>query len=127
MTFRWDDLVGARFCYGGRGPEFDCWGLVREALLRQGQDPPEYPSSDDGSANAATAAIATASPVWERLTEPEVGCVVAFRDDCGLVSHVGVIIEGGRFLHIREATAACAEKLNSPLWRRRIAGFYRLA
>ncbi len=52
------------------------------------------------------------------------GDVVLFRM-AGAESHLGVVIEQGRFLHARAATDSCVESYRSPLWARRVAGFWR--
>lgn len=124
MSFEYQDLIGRSFRFGGRGPdEYDCWGLARECLRRQGLNPPDYPSTELGAENAET--LSGAVPRWIELQEPEIGCVVAFRMSLGMASHVGIVVAPGRFLHVLEHTRACVERLSSPLWKRRIAGFYR--
>jgi cell wall-associated NlpC family hydrolase len=123
MTFGYQDLIGKPFRFGGRGPdEYDCWGLVRECLRRQGLNPPDYPSAELGTVNAAT--LAQAAPAWTAVQTPAFGCVVAFRMNCGMASHVGIVVGRHQFLHVLEHTHTCVERLSSPLWRNRITGFY---
>lgn len=90
--------VGVPYRYGGDGTDgFDCSGLVHYAYARAGKAVPR-----------------TTGDLWRRTrpvqgTELEVGDIVFF-DIAGKVSHVGLYLGSGRFVHApstgREVTVA---------------------
>lgn len=61
---------------------------------------------------------------WVRADAPRALDVVVFTR-AGRCSHVGVCIGNGQFLHVEEGSTSRKERLSSPLWARRIEGFYR--
>lgn len=61
---------------------------------------------------------------WGPVARPMADDVVVFRR-AGRPSHVGVCISSTEFLHVEENSKSCIERLSSPLWSRRIEGFYR--
>lgn len=127
MTTRLDisDLVGAPFAWNGRGPAFDCFGLLLECSRRLGLDPPDYQAKpNDGETNAAIVAAGLGDG-WREIARPTAGCAVLFR---GSEPHVGVMLAGERFLHTRERIGqAVVERLSHPFWSRSFAGFYEYA
>lgn len=126
MTVPYQDLIGKPFAWGARGPEaFDCWGLVRFALARAGQVVPDYPSNTMGKENAVTMLKAMTEAHWLRAKDVQIGDVVTFRMNERFPTHVGLMIEPDRFLHILVDTHVVTERLSSPLWIRRQMGFYR--
>ncbi len=120
------DLLGRRFRYGGRGPEcYDCYGLVMEVYRRFGIQLP-----DCGTASTPAeidAMIKEFSRHWVKIRQPEIPSVVAFYIRRPYVSHLGVVIGPDRFIHIMQRSLVTVERLSSPVWRHRIAGFYRWA
>lgn len=61
---------------------------------------------------------------WARVDQPQPLDVVVFTR-AGRPSHVGVCIGNGQFLHVEEGGTSRIDRLSSPLWARRIEGFYR--
>lgn len=59
-----DDLIGAPWELGGRGPGYDCWGVAREVLIRMGITPPEIPA---GPERDPVAAVEEFGDGWVRL------------------------------------------------------------
>jgi cell wall-associated NlpC family hydrolase len=128
------DLIGAPFIDGGRGPEgYDCWGLVCEVFRREGIELRDYREcglschDDVGFSRIFSEEIHR----WTRHELPNVPVpsVVAIRfSNPSLVNHVGVYIGERvgeyRFLHTREKTGVCIERIDAPYWRHRIEGFY---
>jgi cell wall-associated NlpC family hydrolase len=55
---------------------------------------------------------------------PETGAVVAIRNAPGIVNHCGVVVAPGRFLQILKGVGVHLASLDSPRYRRRIAGYY---
>lgn len=120
------DLIGAPFVPGGRGPGYDCYGLVREAARRLGIALPEYayPLAAVTVPAEIAGVLAEAMPTWQPCG-PEVGAVAAIRNAPGLVNHCGIVIAPGLLLHTLAKIGAYTVPLDSPAWRHRIVGYYR--
>ena len=122
------DFIGIP--YRSRGAGFDgadCYGLAvlynRHVL---GKELPDYSSlyvsADDF--DDASGAIAKGRENWEAVTEGKAGDVILFRQ-MGVVSHVGIYLDGVDFLHIAQGGAACLEAMDSLNWAKRIDGIMR--
>ena len=123
---RLDGLIEkSRFVDGGRGPhDFDCYGLVMEVYRRYGISLPEQNISCMDTPKIVSE-IEKQRPRWIRLSTPQRPCVVAIRLQPGIVSHVGVYIGNGQFIHAyRNAGGVCINRINEPTWKRRIEGYY---
>ena len=121
-----NDLIGVPFSDGGRGPDsFDCWGLCLEVFKRHGLSLRDYKLCCHDS-EGFNVLFLGALPEWTRHEGPEipVPSVVAIRFNSGVVNHVGVYIGDGKFLHTREKTGVCIERIDAPYWKHRIEGFY---
>ncbi len=121
-----DDLFSAKFADGGRGPkEYDCFGMFEELCRRRGivLPPEENPIGEAEKGAAIAAAIERGE--WVKLDKPEPGCGVAFCVAPPFVTHIGMVLEDGKFIHIRKGAGVAVERLDHPLWRGCIAGFYR--
>src|ERR1051325_7200586 len=117
------DLLGKPFEWGGRGPDsFDCYGLVKFVLGRNGINIPDYPSNKSGVLNSLM--ILSEMRKFEK-SNAEDGAVAVFRMDFSGPSHVGIVVDRNAFLHITENTQVVREELSAPLWNRRIVGFYK--
>lgn len=119
--------IGAEFEDRGRGPAYDCWGLVKVALAEQfGIQIPdlsaEYESATDH--RAIPGIVERERSSWKRVEDPTEGDVILL-----LIKrrhfHVGLCIGGGQMLHIFKGINACRERYGSPLWAPRIQDFYR--
>jgi cell wall-associated NlpC family hydrolase len=118
------DLVGRPFESGGRGPSFDCWGLVREVYRRYGIELPDYPIAAVDHEQIARQ-VAQDLPSWREVRPPyPVPAVAVFRLAGPLPCHTGAVISPGRFLHAREKTFSCTEDLAHPYWGRHLVGVY---
>lgn len=125
-----DDLVGIPFVDGGRDPRegLDCWGLVREVFARASIALPDY---HIGCHDVDAIGVAVAGErllgrwrSWNAHDVP-VPAVVAIRFNSPfVVNHTGVYVGAGRFIHTREKVGVCVERIDSPMWRHRIDGFY---
>jgi cell wall-associated NlpC family hydrolase len=118
------DLIGRPFLAGGRGHALDCYGLVKLVLERNGIPAPDYPSAEDAGFNAGLI-LAAMEVGWEKVSTPEANCVVLFRMEQRAGTHVGIILDGARFLHVLKETGVCVERITSDVWKRRVIGFYR--
>ena len=126
-------LIGKPFVDGGRGPgAYDCWGLVMEVFRVFGQELPDYRISAYnyvGVGAQIMAGMADArrghDSIWQELETPEAPCIVAIKNHPRMVNHCGAYIGGGRFLHVMERIGCVQDRIDSPMWRRRIMGFFR--
>jgi cell wall-associated NlpC family hydrolase len=137
-TQKW---IGAPFADKGRGPAYDCWGLLWAVLRVQfGVEVPSYPGVSGEMDNRDQVKELFEAPAelerWEEVPagqeRPGDGVLIRMR---GQPWHVGVVAGDGMMLHIRDirdaagnllpGSDACLEDYRSSKWRRRILGFYR--
>jgi probable lipoprotein NlpC len=97
----------------------DCWGLFaayfREVHGIELPDPlaPAGPELEAGLREDLD---------WPEIERPVPECGVFMR--LGGLPHVGVYLAAGRFLHCARRVGVAVEPLASPLWRRRVLGYY---
>jgi len=119
------NLIGKPFKDGGRGPDlYDCWGLTMVVLQNFGYCLPDYPvcAFDCARVNEE---IEQQKHNWQEIKEPVAGCVVTMRMGLSpVVNHIGVCIGEGKFIHAREKTGVCIERLENPVFKSLISGFY---
>lgn len=121
----YSDLLGKPFAYHGRGPDaYDCWGLVREICRRGGVSLPDHVSSAV-PAEQGRGIKEDAAKYYRAVDAPEPLDVVLFQILPGYVTHCGVYVGEGRFVHIMSKISVAREELNSPMWIDKIRGFYR--
>lgn len=131
------DFVGVPFSAGGRSGEFDCWGLVREALRAcAGLHLPDYgkPYRLEDHETVASNIREGLLHGWERVEDPRLYDVVVF-NIAGQPRHIGLMIGPSRFLHAPEwvelpdgsrvAGTSRIEHIDDRMWHKRIEGFYR--
>jgi len=112
----------------------DCWGLP--CLWYREQYGVDLPTFGDrygrelGAAERAHIAgvIRGESAQWRQVRsgDEQRGDLVLFRV-LTEESHIGIVIEPGRFLHARQGVDSCVERYDSPTWARRVVSFYRWA
>jgi cell wall-associated NlpC family hydrolase len=120
------DLLGKRFEYGANGPEaYDCKSLIVKLYKRQGIQFPNYNSSDDPAIQSESFAEGLAKYAI-KLDKPEAACMVMFQIVSPYVSHVGMMLDEVRFIHITKGTKVSVERIDSLTWERKLKGFYRL-
>ncbi len=124
--------IAVPFVDKGRGwSGWDCWGMLRlfyhEVL---GISLPSYAEgyADAGQSaetrNQLRAVIAIGKALWRCVPAPEVGDVVLLNIG-GHPLHVGLALGHGRMLHAERRVGTLIERLSSPIWARRVEGFYR--
>ncbi len=119
------DLLGKRFEYGGRGPDaFDCYGLAVELYRRAGLALPDYASSADNEFQANGFADG-AHRYFDRVVMPQELDIILFQILPRFVTHCGVYVGHGRFVHITSKISVACEALSSPIWQDKQRGFYR--
>ncbi len=127
------DYVGIPYRLHGTTREgVDCWGLP--CLWYREQYGIELPSFGDRYGRELDAAerahiadiIRGESAQWRHVRQgnEERGDLVLFRV-LGEESHIGLVVDAGRFLHARQGIDSCVERYDSPVWARRVVGFYR--
>ena len=110
---------------------WDCWGAVflfhRDVLCDpvpsytdDYQDAGESPASRRGLHDL----IASQMKTWRRVDRPEPGDGVLLNIG-GRPIHVGLALGGGLMLHTERKINTVVERLASPMWARRVEGFYR--
>jgi cell wall-associated NlpC family hydrolase len=129
MTSWVRDYIGLPFQAHGRDRAgVDCYGLYRLVLSEQlGIHLPEYLSYDsitDRAGIAATVADAQEALWQEVTTAPRLYDLVLLRL-YGLPLHVGLYLGDARMLHIEERICAAVERLDGPVWGRRVLGYWR--
>lgn len=118
------DLIGKPYQDGGRGPHaYDCYGLAIEVCRRYGIMLPQYIISADDV--ALINGIATLHQGWIKC-DPNgtIPCVMALRFDSRYINHVGVYLGKGRFIHIAKDIRVHISRIDHPLWKDNIAGYY---
>ena len=107
----------------------DCWGLVRLVYQNElGIELPDYGRRPLESAVAylrrAKRLIEQESFRWPRAVSPQPFDVVLVRNG-KCFHHMGVVSKLGYFLHCDEDIDSRVERCDAPIWKHRIAGFYR--
>lgn len=118
------DLVGVAYVNGGRSVTqgLDCWGLVREYYRRGGIALPKFPINATHT-DEVMDEIEKNQVNWEKLEEPEIGCVVLLMlIGNPLPSHCGVYLGYGEFIH---AIAPYVQIDRLSRWGPRVVGYYK--
>ncbi|MEM5788545.1 MAG: hypothetical protein AAGU11_14630 [Syntrophobacteraceae bacterium] len=127
MPFHYLDLLGKEFRFGARGPDaYDCYGLMIECRRRAGRFIPEnYHSGPDLDQRDADIRQAVAAHFFTELPEPIPFCLVTFRIHPRFTTHLGMVLQDSvGFIHILRKMRVGIERLDSPLWARRISGYW---
>ncbi|MEJ7807146.1 MAG: NlpC/P60 family protein [Telluria sp.] len=124
----WGNYIGIPFAdHGSDARGVDCWGLVRHVLAcEHGWQLPSYGEGYDSAKNQAAVTEVIVNGLmqgWERVSAPVASALVVFRM-AGKPWHVGLVVAPDRFLHAPVGETSCVERLSSPMWEKRIEGFY---
>ena len=121
-----DDLFAPQvnFALGGRTfPEYDCYGLVIEVCKRLGIIIPAFVSPPEEEDFHKT--VLAKEDLFTKLDAPEDHCIVLLNTVHRIPTHVGVVLEYPRFIHIMKGRRVAIERLTSIFWSTRVKGFYR--
>ena len=127
MELELHDLLTARFEENGEGPNYDCWNLCREVYRRAGKFLPRYSEYLAGIVERNNLIQIVKSADFERIEKPEPLAIVTFRLKPRMITHMGVVLDKYRFIHIRKKAGVAIQRLDFGLWAKKIEGFYRYA
>jgi len=127
VTF--DDFVGLPYVSRGRGPAYDCWGLV--TLVYREMAATDLPSFAEAYTTAedrdevATLIAGHLAP-WIEIPPGDERVL-----DCVLMSegralrHIGVVVKPGFLLHVASGHESRIERYHDSTFKRRVKGFFR--
>ncbi|WP_069383952.1 C40 family peptidase [Halomonas caseinilytica] len=119
------EYIGLPFESGGRGPRYDCWGIIRRVYAdRLGIELPLHTGYADTLTDDTSRLMVAARSEWREVAEPAPYDVVMFLVD-GRPNHIGLVIAPDLMLHTTRHKDACIESYRAAQWRSRIEGFYR--
>jgi len=105
---------------------WDCWGSVccfyrdvRGIILPLYLD---YDSSTEYK--QLRALIDEKSKLWKQVDKPETGDVAVFNLS-GMPCHTAIVVDGKMAIHSEKKIGTFLESLKSPMWSKRLEGFYR--
>ena len=121
------DFVGTPFKEKGRDCNgVDCWGLVY--LVYKKFKKINLPTYSDSYTLAdkkeIQRLISGEKSKWKKVENPQIFDVLLFRIN-GTVSHTGIFVGKGKFIHALEDVGVVVESIYSVLWRKRLVGVYR--
>jgi cell wall-associated NlpC family hydrolase len=120
------DLIGKPFKTNCKGPKYyDCFGLVYEIYRRAGIVLPDVNKMTFKDYEGISEELDRCKSFYKRIDNPEPGCLVTFRANSKLVTHVGVIIDHCRMIHTREGIGVNIVRFDSPVWKAKLEGFYK--
>lgn len=106
-----------------------CWELVRLFYREEfGIELPGYADEYAKLSRAEQREIATLIRAerseWQQVVDERRGDAVLLRIT-GEPSHIGVVVEPGKMLHVFRGNTSCIESYRSPKWARRVDSFWR--
>jgi cell wall-associated NlpC family hydrolase len=113
----YSDLLVVPYVEKGRDMRgLDCVGLFVAIQRRLGRWLPLYESD--------AALLEIAMQDWERVDSPQPGDGVLLRSTSPRW-HLATVIGGNLMIHAKEEAGVVVERIDTPLYARRIEGFYR--
>jgi hypothetical protein len=129
------DLIGIPFKKRGKDKSgIDCYHLAQEVFKRYDKHIPDYRDSCNVvyscglKSFAINKAIDKGRKDWSRIEEPVEPCLVVLRYDENnpdMCSHIGVFIGERKFIHVLEKINSCIQRIDHPMWKNLIEGFYQ--
>jgi len=122
--FEYIKFMDKKFQIKGNGPdEYNCWNFCVALSKANGLFlPPEQPVIDLKERDGVISQI---KEDFVRIDEPGGGLVVTFRIHPKYVTHMGMLLDERRFIHIVPRKHVCVENLNSLQWRDKIDGYWK--
>lgn len=126
--YNFKDLIGIPFVDGGRDPNtgLDCWGLIIVAAKRLGIEIPDYQIQCFDTKNIVKQVYRDKKD-WVKINEPVEGCIIGMARSTSFpdsINHFGIYIGQRYFLHSVEKSGVICTKINNPLFKNSIKGFY---
>jgi cell wall-associated NlpC family hydrolase len=118
-----DDLLSCKYELGGRGPNYDCFGLIIEVASRFGIT--ILPEQTNILPQDNHVAFLKGVSLFTKLEGPEDYCMVLLAPHMKLSNHCGFVLEYPFFIHCWEKSNVSIEKLTCNFWKPRVRGFYR--
>jgi cell wall-associated NlpC family hydrolase len=121
----YEDLLQARWEKNGNSPQsINCYNLVRVIQARLGFDLPEITQLTEEE-DILNGLVKSNINEVEKIEQPEPYCIVLFSIRPPYISHMGVVLPDGKFIHVLKGESVVVEKLNHLFWKNKIAGYYR--
>lgn len=118
------EYIGLPFEPGGRGPAYDCYGLIRLVYAeRLGIELPPHCGYSEVMTDTTADMIAAGTADWQPTDSPAPWDAVLFNVD-GKANHIGLVIGPGMMLHAAPGKDAAIENYLRPYWSARIEGHY---
>ncbi len=115
-----EDLIGTKF------EDMNCWDLAIEIYKRNGIKLKGFDICVDAVKRISSVYDEEmSSSHWEEIKQPEMLCIIPMRVHPKYISHCGVYIGAGQFIHSLADQGVIISMLNDPLWKSKIEGFYR--
>ena len=125
MELELHDLLTAEFEENGEGPNYDCWNLCREVYRRAGRQLPRFSDYIKKCFERNEVIERCKENDFIKLDRPELLAIVTFRLKPRMITHMGIVLDGQRFIHIRRKAGVAIERLDIGRWAKKIEGFYR--
>ena len=120
------DLLGVPWKDHGRDKAgLDCYGLLMVLFARKDIILPEFDYPEDAEISFVHMLISGKKSLVDEILKPEPWDIVSISIVLPYESHLGAVVSDYDFVHIRRDTRVTVSRLDSPLWRARIRGFYR--
>ena len=127
MELKLHDLLIAEFEENGEGPNYDCWNLCREVYRRAGRILPRFSEYVEKCIARHKIISQCKENNFIQIDKPEYLAIVTFRLKPRMITHMGVVIDKYRFIHVRKNCGVAIERLDTGAWSKKIEGFYRYA
>ena len=117
------DLLNVKFKTHGRSVEegFDCYGLAIEVLKRNKIKLPDVFYSDIKEEQIFSVLFNGIPNI--RIEKPIENCIILFESKSS-VSHVGIYLGSGKFIHATENKGVIIEPLRN--WIKKVKGYYKV-
>ncbi len=127
---KYEHLLNKEYSPGGIGPDsFDCYHLVREIQKERGYNLPMFEVEGDELSLLQRIIADNIDSVVEEIPEIEEGCLVALWIRPKRFTHIGIATkENGHWymIHILKNSKVTKERLDNPLWSKRVLGYYKV-
>lgn len=127
MELELHDLLLCEFERNGEGPNYDCWNLCREVYRRAGKYLPRFSDYIATIANRNNLICKIRKSSFIKIDKPEPLAIVAFQLRPRMITHMGVVLDNCRFIHISKKCGVAIGRLDIGQWSKKIEGFYRYA